>query len=204
VKWLTARSRSQHRATLEPEAAQRLCETVESDLGLFDQELAKLASLAGSDGTITAALVEEAVGGWRARTAWEMLDAALDGNSRAALGQLDRLLVAGEVPIALLAQISATLRRMAAAARVVVHAEENRRPVSLRQALQQAGVKPFVLARVEPQLRKLGRARAGKLYRWLLEADLALKGSSSSPARSRLVLERLIVRLSAPPPLARK
>ncbi len=73
----------------------------------------------------------------------------------------------------------------------------------MRQALEQAGVKPFLLNKVEPQLRQLGRARASQLYRWLLEADLALKGSSSSPARSRLVLEALIVRLSAPPESAR-
>jgi DNA polymerase III delta subunit len=112
--------------------------------------------------------------------------------------QLDRLLLAGEAPVALLAQISASLRLLAAAARIVVQAETARRAISLRQALQQAGVKPFLLGKIEPQLRKLGRTRAGQLYRWLLEADLALKGSSSSPARSRLVLETLIVRLSAP------
>jgi DNA polymerase-3 subunit delta len=199
-KWLSAWGKKQHRAELEADAAEMLIENVEHDLGLFDQELAKLASLAGPDGTITAAMVAEAVGGWRAKTAWEMLDAALDGHAPGALVQLDRLLLSGEVPIALLAQISATLRRLAAAARIVAQAETARRAVSLRDALQQAGVKPFVLGKVEGQLRKLGRARALALYRWLLDADLALKGTSSSPARSRLVLEELIVRLSAPQP----
>jgi DNA polymerase III subunit delta len=201
-KWLSTWSKKQHRAQLDADAVEMLIENVEHELGLFDQELAKLASLAGPDGTITAAMVAEAVGGWRAKTAWEMLDAALDGKGPAALQQLDRLLLSGEVPIALLAQISATLRRLAAAARIVAQAEAARRGVSLRDALQQAGVKPFVLAKVEGQLRKLGRARALALYRWLLDADLALKGASSSPARSRLVLEELIVRLSAPPPPA--
>jgi DNA polymerase-3 subunit delta len=204
LKWLTAWAKKEHGAALEPAAAELLAETVESDLGLFDQELAKLAALAGPGGTITVRLVEEAVGGWRAKTAWEMLDAALDGNPREALAQLDRLLLAGDVPIALLAQISASLRRLAAAARVIVDAEGARRTVSLRRALEEAGVKPFLLGKVEPQLRKLGRARASQLYRWLLEADLALKGSSSSPARSRLVLEELIVRISAPTPGGRQ
>jgi DNA polymerase-3 subunit delta len=204
VKWLTAWSRTRHAAALEPEAAERLAETVETDLGLFDQELAKLASIAGVDGTITAAMVDEAVGGWRAKTAWEMLDRALEGDAREALRQLDRLLLGGEVPIALLAQIASSLRRLAAAARIVVQAEHRRRSVSLRQALQEAGVKPFLLVKVEPQLRRLGRARAAQLYRWLLEADLALKGASSSPARSRLVLEQLIVKLAAPPPAPKK
>ena len=84
------------------------------------------------------------------------------------------------------------------AARVVEQGEGARRSISLRGALEQAGVNPFLLNKVEAQLRKLGRARASQLYRWLLEADLALKGTSSSPARSRLVLEQLIVRISAP------
>jgi len=199
VKWLTTWSAKQHRATLEADAAELLTESVDSGLGLFDSELAKLASMAGPEGTITADMVADAVGGWRAKTAWQMLDSALDGDAPAALLQLDRLLLSGEVPIALLAQISSSLRRLAAASRVVAQGEAARRSTTLKQALQQAGVKPFLLGKIEPQLRKLGRARAGQLYRWLLEADLALKGSGSSPARSRLVLEQLIVRISAPP-----
>jgi DNA polymerase-3 subunit delta len=166
-------------------------------LGLLDQELAKLAAIAGVDGTITTGLVHEAVGGWRARTAWEMLDAALAGDTRTALVQLDRLLIGGEAPIALLAQISGSLRRFAAAARLVEQGEKSRRPPSLRQALEEAGIKSFALGKAEQQLRKLGRTRANELYHWLLEADLALKGTSSSPVRSRLVLEELIVRLAA-------
>lgn len=199
LKWLTAWTKKQHDAQLEADAAERLSETVESDLGLYDQELAKLAALAGSGGTITAELVDEAVGGWRAKSAWEMLDAALDGNTAAALVQLDHLLLGGEVPIALLAQIGSSLRRLAAATRLIAEAEASRRTTSLRYALEQAGVKPFLLGKVEAQLRRLGRARADKVYRWLLEADLALKGTSSSPARGRLVLETLILRISAQP-----
>jgi DNA polymerase-3 subunit delta len=200
LKWLAARSQQEHGARLDPAAAELLAETVEPDLGLFDQELAKLAALAGVAGTITAEMVQEAVGGWRAKTAWEMLDAALAGEARAALVQLDRLLLGGEVPIALLAQISSNLRRLAAATRLVEQAEGGRRRITLREALEQAGVKPFVMGKAEGQLRRLGRERGKRLYRWLLDADLALKGTSSSPVRSRLVLEQLIVRLAAPPP----
>jgi DNA polymerase III subunit delta len=66
----------------------------------------------------------------------------------------------------------------------------------LRPALEAAGFKPFILTKAEGQLKQLGRGRAGNLYRWLLEADLALKGTSSSATRSRIVLEQLIARLS--------
>jgi len=198
LKWLASWSQQKHQARLEPAAAELMLETVEPEMGLLDQELAKLAALAGEGGTITADMVHEVVGGWRARTAWDMLDAALAGDTRPALVQLDRLLLSGEVPIALLGQISASLRRFAAATRLVEQAEATRRPISLRQALEQAGLKPFLLGKAEGQLRQMGRVRASKLYHWLLDADLALKGTSSSPVRSRLVLEELIVRLSAP------
>ncbi len=195
-KWLIAWAQKRFQARLEPAAAEALAETVEPELGLFDQELAKLAALAGPGGTITANLVQSAVGGWRTRTTWEMLDAAASGQAAQALVELDHLLSGGEVPIAVLAQISSTLRRFAAATRILAQAESTRRKLSLRQALEEAGFKAFTLGKAEGQLRQIGRLRAGQLYHWLLEADLALKGASSSPARSRFVLEQLLVRLS--------
>lgn len=69
---------------LDPQAAELLAERVEPELGLVDQELAKLASIAGEGGTITTEMVHEAVGGWRAKTAWDMLDAAMAGEPRTA------------------------------------------------------------------------------------------------------------------------
>jgi DNA polymerase III delta subunit len=126
-----------------------------------------------------------------------MIDAILDGNAGEAFRQLDRLLVAGENPIALLAQMASSLRRMATAAQYVKFCERNGRRASLPQALDKAGIRKFVMQKSERQLKQVGRHRAARINRWLLEADLALKGSSSAPARARLVLETLITRLSA-------
>ncbi len=131
---------------------------------------------------ITRELVEQAVSGWRAKTAWAMIEAALEGNARDALVQLDRLLLAGEEPIALLAMMSGSLRRTAAASRIVELAEAERRRLTLPQALQEAGVPPkrFLLDKAERQLRQIGRKRARHVFGWLLEADLALKSTNSS------------------------
>jgi DNA polymerase III subunit delta len=152
----------------------------------------------GTVRVITRELVEQTVGGWRAKTAWTMIEAALDGNAAEALVQLDRLLLAGEEPIALLAMMSGSLRRLAAATRIVEQAEAERRRISLADALREAGVSPkkFVLDKAERQLRQITRHRGKHIYEWLLESDLALKGTSSSGHRARLVLEELIVRLS--------
>jgi DNA polymerase-3 subunit delta len=196
LKWLGTLARERHGARLERDAAELLVEIIGPELGLIDQELAKLAAAAGG-APIGAQLVQQLVGGWRAKTAWDMLDAAVEGRTSQALVELDRLLLAGENPIAILAQIAATLRRFAAATRLIEQSEAAGRRANLRQALELAGVKPFVMQKTEAQLRRLGRQRAGEIYRWLLEADLALKGTSSAPTRARTLLEQLVVRLGA-------
>lgn len=195
-KWLINWANETHGVPLDAAAAKMLVELVGPELGLLDQEIAKLALLVPEGGAISAKLVSNHVGSWRARTAWEMIDAALAGNLSGALVQLDRLLLAGEFPVAILGQISATLRRLAAATRTILSAEAQRQRVSLRSALEQAGVRSFVLSKSEAQLKHLGRDRGRQLYRWLLEADLALKGDSALPPR--LVLENLLIRLATP------
>jgi DNA polymerase III subunit delta len=196
TKWLADWAKKRHNVQLSPDAADALVELVGAELGLLDQELAKLAISLGEAKRITPELVARYVGGWRAKTAWEMLDAALEGKLPEAMRQLDRLLASGEQPVGILAQISATLRRFAAATRLVLQSESAGRRILLTQALEQAGVKTFILHKAERQLRRLGRNRGAQLYKWLLEADLDLKGDSSLPPR--LILERLILRLAAP------
>ena len=196
TRWLSAWAQQVHQVKLPQPAAEMLVEIVGPELGLLDQEVAKLALLADKDRKISPELVSRAVGGWRAKTTWEMLDAAMDGKVGEAVAQLDRLLASGEQPVGILGQISASLRRFAAATRLIVQTEAvGRRPV-LKTALEEAGVRAFVLQKAERQLRRLGRQRGSQLYGWLLEADMDLKGFSSLPPR--LVLERLIVRLAAP------
>ena len=196
TRWLSDWAKQTHKCQLSLNAADMLVEMVGPELGLLDQELAKLALMAGNDKKITPEMIQKMVGGWRAKTTWEMLDLALDGNVTEALRQIDRLLADNEAPIGLLAQISASLRRLAAATRLILQAEAAGRRIGVGPALQQAGVNKFLLQKVERQLRRLGRQRGSQLYRWLLEADLDLKGDSQMPPR--LILERLIVRLAAP------
>ncbi len=194
AKWLIARSAKRHGARLDRQAAELLLDTLEPDLGLLDQELAKLALSAAANGTIEPQLVRELVGGWRTKTTWDMLDLAAAGHAGEAILQLDRLLAAGESPIAIIAQVGSTLRRFAAAARIVEQAERAGRRTTLKHALEAAGFRSFVAAKAETQLRQLGRQRSVRLYRALVEADLALKGASSAPIRARIALEQLIAR----------
>ena len=193
-KWLCRWAKARHSVQLSSAVADQIVEIVGPEPGRLDQEVAKLAAAVGGE-AITPELAQELVGGWRAKTTWVMLDAALAGDVPTALAELDRLLVAGEHPVAVMAQIGSTLRRFAATTRIVEQTEASGRRANVRQALQQAGVRPFVLAKAEGQIRRLGRQRAGCMYRWLLDADRQLKGGST--LAPRMVLERLVVRMSA-------
>jgi DNA polymerase-3 subunit delta len=196
-RWLRDWASQVHGKKLSASAAEMMVELVGSEMGILEQELAKLVALAGED-VIDEKLVEDAVGGWRVKTTWDMLDAAAAGKAGEALAQLDRLLSGGETAVGLLAQMSYTLRKFAGAARVLCEAEaEGRALPPLRTALTSVGIKPFVLDKAEPQFRQLGRTRASRLYRWLLETDMDLKGDS--PLAPRVILERLIVRMAQPP-----
>jgi DNA polymerase-3 subunit delta len=202
AKWLIAWSKSHHNTQLEPAAAKFLLEINEIELGRLDQELAKLSLFAGA-GKITAEIVRDVIGGWRAKTVWEMIDAATDGNANEALQQLHHALGSGEHPQALFGQISWSLRRFAVATRYYQMAERRGQRVSLRDALQQGGFRPWpadALTNAERQLKQLGRDRAGQILKWLLEADLAMKGSHSAPERARFVLERLFLRMAKQAP----
>ena len=111
TKWLADWAKQRHNIHLSAPSADLLVEMIGPEFGLLDQELAKLASMVDDGQKVTPELVSQSVGGWRAKTTWEMLDAALDGKVPEAMLQLDRLLSSGEQPVGLLARDSASLRR---------------------------------------------------------------------------------------------
>ena len=198
IQWLIAWAKTRHEVQLAKNAAAVLVDIIGGEFGLLDQEIAKLALFAGPSGKVNEKLVKEVSGGWRAKTAWEVIDAALSGNAAEAVRQLDRLLQSGEAPQALFGPISWSLRRFASATRVFQRAERLRRPMQLTDAMEQAGFFKWqreAMQAAERQLKQLGRERAGQLHRWLLDTDLALKGSHSSPDMARLALEHLLLRM---------
>ncbi len=147
---------------------------------------------------ITSQMVDDHVAGWQIKTAWSMIDAAADGDLKTALTELDRLIAGGENEIGLLAMTASKLRTLASAQRILSEAQAEGRRISVREALETTGAKvwPEFLRKAEQQLAQLSPLRAGKLYEWLLEADLALKGSRSSGERARRVLEELFARMA--------
>lgn len=193
--WLLEWASKRLHATLTRESADVLVELIGDDLGVLEQEIRRLALLA-PDGKIGTQLVKENVGSQRLRKVWDLIDVALGGNTAEALRQLDKLLSSGEAPIAILAQMAATLRKIAAVAEIFAEAAPQKSPMSIESALDRVGVQPFVKAKTSEQIKKLGSQRARALVRNLLQADLDMKGASRSDPR--VILERFIVQISHP------
>ena len=204
--WVARWSKHRYQTHCDRVAAEMIVERigVEHGSGLLDQELSKLSLMVTEkEKGITPDLVEQAVGSWRARKAWDMLDLALAGKTAAAICQLEALVLAGEDPIGVLNQIAPTLRKLAMATEIILDAERQGRKVSVRAALEKAGVgekiansrwKQQVLEKTESQLSQCGRHRGAKLSDWLVQLDFDLKGDSKS--ETRVLLEMFIVKLS--------
>lgn len=187
-EWCVRRSASAYGKQLSAPAAQMLVDLVGPEMGQLDQELAKLAAYAGEAAKIDAGDVDRLVGASRAETTWKVFGALAAGRPAEALLILDRVFEQGEEPLKVLGAFSMQLRRLAQAYRLT----QQGRP--LAAALADAGFPPFAVKGGEQQLRHLGRRRAERLYDWLLETDLGMKGSSALPPRA--LVERLVVRLA--------
>ena len=141
--WLVQVAQSQHQVELDRAAVDVLLELLPTEVGVLYQEVARLALLVEKGTPINVALIRENVGGWRTRKTWDMIDAAAEGRAADALLQLDRLIAAGDEPHALLPQMASTLRRFAAAVQIYAQAEQDRRKISLRTALERSGMPPL-------------------------------------------------------------
>lgn len=184
AEWCVA----QYQKQLAVPAAALLVDLVGADMGLLDQEMLKLSIYVGAKAKIDVADVDRLVGNSRAENTWKIFDAIAAGNVREGMSILHRLFDQGEEPLRILGAFSMQLRRLAQATRLTTQG------TSVTAALEQVGVPPFGLKNAEAQLRHLGRRRLDRLYDWLLQMNLDLRGGSPLPART--LFERLLLKLA--------
>jgi DNA polymerase-3 subunit delta len=187
ARWLVDESKATYGKQLSRESAQLMIDLAGAEIGLLDQELAKLAAYVGDRPKIEPDDVRALVGGWKAQTTWAMTDAVRDGRLDEALACLDKLLGAGEAPQKILGGINYVFRKYAQAT------EHARHTASLNAALQQSGVFPRDVAVSAQYLRRIGRPQAERLFEHLQTADSRFKGTLRLP--ERIVLEQLLLAL---------
>lgn len=184
--WLVRWAQDQHGQKLEPAAADLLVELIGPEMGVLDQEIAKLAVFVGKGQPITPKAVDALVGQSRLETAWVMLDFLAAGQLDRALETLHRLLRQGEDVHRLLGAISWQLRKLAQVARL------RQIGVNLNEAMSRAALPPFKRDAIQQSLQRFG-PRVYDTYALLLEADSNLK--SSDRLTDVGILERLLVQL---------
>lgn len=187
-----------HQCQLGKAAAGHLIDVLGEDIGLIDNSLATIALSLPPGGKVTAARIDDVVGGWQEKTMWDIVDAAASGDAATALRFVDRLILGGQPPIALFPQLAWSLRRFAMATAAIEADEQRTGKANLAAALSRAGLgrSKYQAAAAEQQLRRIGRPRGQQLLDWLLKADLELKGRRSQTGPDRWVIEELVLKLA--------
>ncbi len=195
-QWLISRAKDEYQFQLPRQGAQLLVDLTECEFGRMDQELQKILLFADDKGKVSFDTIKQVVGGWRTRTMWEAVDAALAGDAGRSLDLLDLIFRGGEHPLSMFGSLSWSLRRYANATEEVLRQMRSGRKPNMSTAMKDAGLAGWGAQDAESNLKQIGSARARQISQWLLEADAQLKRSHSTETRGRLVLEKLLVRLS--------
>jgi DNA polymerase III subunit delta len=194
--WITRWGRSRHGIHLSRQQVEIILDAMGPEFGLLHQELAKLSLYADPSGKISDESVRSQVGSWSTRTTWDIADAVADGRIAFAMEQLQRVFATGEHPAAIVPQIAWSLRRYGLAAQLVLQSRRVGSPINADQAAGLSGFRPHEMKVAAQRLRRMGLDRASRILHWLLELDLKIKGSHSSPERAIFALEELCWRFN--------
>ena len=197
VKW-AIHTASAQAVKLESDAARELVDSLGGDMMMVANELEKLVLFVGEKKRITLGDVETLVLAAKQRSFYELTDAISARDCARALAVLDAILSAGEgeeAAIGHLYMLARTFRQM-----LVILERNVRDSRALWQALWQGfRIPPFAAEDVIRQARRYkSRRELTSAIRRVARADLALR---SNPPSKRLVLENLVLDLTAQPRL---
>ena len=197
VKWALATADAEG-VKLDSDAARELVDSLGAAMMMVANELEKLILFVGEKKRITLGEVETMVLAAKQRSFYELTDAISSRDRARALGVLDAILSAGdgdEAAIGHVYMLSRTFRQM-----LVILERNVRDSRALWQALWQGfRIPPFAAEDVIRQARRYkSRRELTAAIRRVARADLALR---SNPASKRLVLENLVLDLTAEPKL---
>jgi DNA polymerase-3 subunit delta len=181
---------------IDPDAARELVDSLGGDMMMISNELEKLILYVGDKKRISLGDVETLVLAAKQRSLYELTDAISSRDRTRALEVLDAILSTGdgdEAAIGHLYMLAKTFRQM------LVILERNVRDQRMLWAALWQGfrVPPFAADDVIRQARRYKSKRdLTRAIRLVAKADLALR---SNPPSKRLILEKLVLDLTAEP-----
>jgi DNA polymerase-3 subunit delta len=198
VKWAVETANAED-VKLDTDAARELVDSLGGDMMMVANELKKLVLFVGEKKRITPGDVETMVLAAKQRSFYELTDAISARDRVRALSVLEAILNAGdgeEAAIGHLYILSRTFRQM-----LVIFERNVRDSRALWQALWPGfRVPPFAAEDIIRQARRYkSRRELTSAIRRIAQADLALR---SNPVSKRLVLENLVLALTAEPKTA--
>ena len=197
VKW-AMETASAEDVKLDNDAARELVDSLGGDMMMVANELEKLILFVGDKKRITLGDVETLVLAAKHRSFYELTDAISARDRARALGVLDAILSTGdgdEAAIGHLYMLARTFRQM-----LVILERNVRDSRALWQVLWQGfRIPPFAAEDIIRQARRYkSRRELTSAIRRVARADLALR---SNPPSKRLILENLVLDLTAEPKL---
>jgi DNA polymerase-3 subunit delta len=166
------------------EATKLLANFMGNNLRLLANELDKLATYVGKNGTIHATEVRQLSAQAQEARIFDLTDALALRNRKQALNILHDLLSGGEPPLKLIGTITSQVRSLLLVKEL---AQKGMRGAQIASTL---GIAPFI---ADKSLRQVGNFSVAQLegtYRQLLETDAALKRSRLTP---EMALDLLVI-----------
>jgi DNA polymerase-3 subunit delta len=203
AEWCQRRAAEAHKVRLAPDAARLLCWRCPPDMGVLDQELAKLAlAAAATGGDIMPDLVESVTPATREERVWSVLGAVAEGRPHQALASLRQVLERGENPLGVLALLTGQVRELAAARRAV---HEGR---SAAAYARERGIDPWRAERLLAQAARFRRATEfADALETLWGADTAVRtgwSEAAAAAQTAVALAAGRVRWAGPSVVLRR
>jgi len=183
--WIQQRARRLGKGISRP-AALSLVELAGVEAHLLVHELEKLSLYTGERRSIEEGDVREVVGSQRSFTIFQLTDYVGARQARQALTALDRLMLAGESPLGVLALLARQTRILWQVK------DAQARGVSPSQMAQTLRLPEFVIRKYVQQAALFSPDRFPRIHEALRQADIAMKSTGLSPVT---VLEDLVVRL---------
>ncbi len=185
--WIKERTRK-HGGEIEPQAAHQLAAAVGTDLRLLDQEILKLVTYTGGERSITKEDVDVLVPYAQEAVVFDMVDALGRRDGRTAAQTLHRLLDAGEHPLGLLAMIVRQFR-------LLIQVKELKEAgATVQDIARTLKLHPYPARKLYSQVNHFTAEQLEKIYRHLLDTDVAIKTGEIEPETA---LDLLVAGLSA-------
>jgi DNA polymerase-3 subunit delta len=174
--------------TLEPDAAEELCDALNGELAAIRTEIEKLSAYAGDRQKITRADVDLLVVSARKYEVWDLADVLAAQKPAQALEFLDKLLREGEAAPALLGALAWMYRKL-------LEAQELPAGTIGWQAASRLKMRGDAAELAVRQCRKFPKSQLTRGLAALYEADNRLKSGGTN---QRAVMEFLVTQLASP------